>query len=134
MPSNHPLLSAGIVDFCEPTLVLAGDAEGFLWLAALIESGWTGDLSTFGDKLQLVGVQLGLMHSDPHGGLEGCGTQLCWRLSSAALQLFPELLRALAQSGRDGHAYMDDPPGEDTSTQVIASKGEYDPAFLFSDG
>jgi hypothetical protein len=134
MPPNRPLISAGIVDFDEPRLVIVGDPEGFLWLASLIESAWTGDLSSLGGKLHLAGVQLCIGHSGLHGGLEWRGTQLHWRLSNSALQLFPEQLRALAQSEGAGHAYLDDPAEEDTSIQAIASKGEYDPATLFGDG
>ena len=136
MPEDHPLLSAGIVDDFhdqKPVLVIVGDAEGFLWLANLIESGWSGDLSTFSDELHLAGVQLFTAHSGVRGGLERCGAQLRWRLSSAASQVFPKQLRALAQTERDGHAYLDDPAAEDTSVHVVASRGEYDPGLLFGD-
>jgi hypothetical protein len=127
----RPIISIGFLDDFKglPTLLCLGEREGFLWLAKLIESGWTGDFSTLKDKVHLAGIQLELRHSvAARLALEG--TQLRWCLSDGCREAFPEQLQELASGDRPGHTYLD-PPSGPGAIQVVASKGEYSPLQVF---
>jgi hypothetical protein len=128
MFTNGPILHAGMIDFGEPIFLILGGPEGFLWLADLIESRWTGIFSGLSSKIRLTNTDLALIYSDSDGGLGGVGSVLRWTLSARAVRSFPEQLRALALSDGPHHAYLDDPEGR--GIQVIASKGEYEPTVF----
>ncbi len=128
--ASGPPLHIGIADFSEPTLLILGESEGFLWLADLIESRWTGNLSTLVPEVRLANIaELELTYPGADGGAEQRGSVVHWRIQDTAVGLFPERLRALARCG-EGHHYLDAPPSVAT-LQVVASKGEYDPRVIF---
>jgi hypothetical protein len=129
VPAANPLLYIGLADFAEPTLLILGDSEGFLFLADLISSRWTGSFSSLSSTVRLGNVDVNLSYSTGESGIERCGTRLCWCVPGAAVELFPEQLRALARSEGPHHAYLDTPSKE--NIQIVASKSEYDPAGVF---
>jgi hypothetical protein len=115
----------------EPTVLILGDAQGFSWLAGIIESRWTGSFSLF-PCVQLANMNLYLSYSDKSGQLERSGPNFHWKLSNIEAIAFPEQLIELADSEHPCHAYLDAPVPRE-GIQVVASLNEYDPKLLFPD-
>ena len=133
MAADLQLLYVGYVsDFIEgtgPALPILGDTAGFLWLGNIIESRWVGKLSLLSPRVILANIGLNLAYSESHPGLMRSGAEFNWTLSNSSSKMLPGLLRGLAASDGPGHAYLDGPL-EAAGIQVVASKGEYDPATL----
>jgi hypothetical protein len=123
----------GLVDFADPTLLIVTDASGFRWLAQLIASRQSGDLSRFSSEIELPhDTRFHLRFSDEGVGLERHGSDLFWNIAPTDAGVFAAQLRSLADTDCPGHHYLD-PTAGIQRIEVIASKGEYNPITIFSD-
>ncbi len=59
------------------------------------------------------------------------GLILEWQMSASEAAVVSHQLRELAASSSPAHAYLD-PASNLTGVQIMASKGEYDPARVFA--
>jgi hypothetical protein len=78
----------------EPAMLILGSAQGFLSLASIFESRWSGDLSVF-PWVKLKDINLKLSYSDAARQLERNELQFHWLLSDAEVRAFPSQLKAL---------------------------------------
>lgn len=115
-------LQIGLVDFSEPTLLILGDAESFLWFAQEISSRRHVTLDHRGTRLSVVPTASG-------DSLAQDGAQFTWEISATEALFVAGQLSALAASGSPAHHYLD-PERNETGVQIIASLGEYDARVL----
>lgn len=125
------LLHIGIVDFAEPTLLLVGDAQSFAWLARQIDARQSIDFAEVPNQTRQVRISLRLAPRARTGCLRRRADVLDWEISAAEAQQFAQQLRELAASVLPAHAYLD-PESNIAGVQVVASKGEYDPAKVLA--
>jgi hypothetical protein len=133
MPSDHLKVYFGMVDFSEPTLLILGEPSGLQWLAKLLESRWTGSLSAFSPPIELMqDIRIHVGFPEDEFGAEWRGSDLLWNISSADADTFADQLLKLADHEGPAHTYLDPKSGQ-KGIQVVASKGEYDHARVFSE-
>jgi hypothetical protein len=128
MPNEQFTLHIGIVDFSEPTLLVLGNPESFLWLAERISGR------------QLVAIEWGAMTSltrlrfvptaHHRGRLSRHESDFEWDISASESEKVAEQLKALAANDRSGHAYLD-PASNEAAVELVASINEYDPSRVF---
>lgn len=124
MKKEQPNLELGLVDFEEPTLLLLGETSSFDWLACRIAEGC---------EFALKGrVSLKFIPSMQEGELSGTGNEFEWHMSHAEMALVAQQLRELATGDVPAHAYLDSIRNT-AGIQIMASKGEYEPARIFSE-
>src|SRR3954451_7970601 len=119
-----PLHIGFVEDFRSgPAILLIGDAQDFLWLADLIGTRWTGNLSDLLTASEQCSIAMTLAY-DVCGGVTHLGKDFYWILSDREVREAIAMLRSLAESAKPGHQYLGTGGGE---IEVVASKDEYDP-------
>lgn len=117
------------MDFAEPTLLLLGTSSSFNWLAEQVER--RREMVLEGAAGRALGILL-LVPSAQEGRFSRHGHTLTWRISLDQAARVTQQLRELAASLLPAHVYLD-PENNFTDLQVVASKGEYDPARVFGE-
>lgn len=132
MPSQDNLLHIGIADFSPHVLLLIGDQQSLIWLAQEIAQKRLVRLKDHPTRARMAGIgDLEIVPNSEQSSLQlGSGHNVIWTIASADAARYSEQLVALANAEQPSHVYLDPTNGSDL--QVIASKGEYDPAKLFS--
>ena len=127
MTSNQHNLQVGLVAFPDPTFLLLGEFNAFHWLAEQIEGRRAVVVESAPGKDL---VCLSIVPSDQDGRAVRAGSSVEWQISASEAALVSNQLRELAASSSPAHAYLD-PESNLTGMQIMASKGEYDPARVF---
>lgn len=128
--NNKDHISVGIVDFATPTLLLLGSADRLEALADLIEAGRSNSAL---DKIPVIqGVKIDLaFHLDaPKTHVLTMGQQFDWFISAPDAKAYAEMIREVARSVNPSHTYLD--KGLSNELEIIVSKGESDPATVYS--
>jgi hypothetical protein len=120
-------LRAGLVDFADPTFLLIGQSGAFDWLADQIERKQAVTLDGQAGKSL---VRLAIIPTGSEGRASKADDVLEWLISPSEAALVAQQLRELAQASAPAHAYLD-PANNLSGVQIVASKGEYDPAKVF---
>ena len=127
MESNQLGLRVGLVNFHEPTLLLIGDASSFTWLAGQLEIRCPLLLEAEpGNEIRSLSIE----PSQREGRAFRSGPVLKWQISAHEAVLAAGRLRELAAHPSPAHAYLG-PEFAEAGVQIVASKGEYDPARVF---
>lgn len=128
MTYKYQGLSMGVVNFAAPTLLLVGESSSFDWLADRIAERLPLTLESVSSK----GISGLIFVPTERGQLAQSGAVLEWRISESEAKLTVLQLRELAASSSPAHIYLD-PASNLSGLQLMASKGEYDPARVFAE-
>lgn len=128
MNSDQCGLHLGLVTFQDPTLLLIGDSGSFAWLAGELEAGRPVTLMS---DPGVDPIRLLLLPANGGVGCARAGGVVSWHLSRCEAVAVASQLRELAGYGSPAHAYLD-PEVTTAELQIVASRGEYDPARVFT--
>lgn len=118
------MIGIGVVDFQDPTLLIAGDAFDIKGLASLIASSNELTIRN-GDLYKLRGIQeIDITYTQGRSSFESTKGGIRWRLSNPERTRISALLHDLASSDAPAHSYLD-PENNLSGFEVVASVGEY---------
>lgn len=122
-------ITVGVVDFAKSTLLLVGNEAGLHALADLLEAKTANISSRIQALLAPVGIELNLDLTAQQTRLLKTGNRIDWFIAPADGMTYAELVRAVADSNKPSHTYLDVPG--DIELEVVVSKGEYDATVVF---
>lgn len=128
MTNKYHGLSLGVVEFADPTFLLIGESSSFDWLADRIAERLPLTLESSSSE----GIASLIFFPTELGQLAQSGAVLEWQISEGEAKLAVQQLRELATSSSPAHIYLD-PASNLSGLQLMASKGEYDPARVFAE-
>lgn len=122
-------ITVGIVEFVDPTLLLIGSKPALYELADLFAAEAAEFHLRAKALLNSIGGELSLHPSAQQTRLLKAGNRIDWFISSADAKAYAELVRAIADSDKPSHAYLDVSQG--APLDIVVSKDEYDPNTVF---
>jgi hypothetical protein len=131
MPTQDSLIHVGIADFSPRALLLIGDQQSLTWLAQEIAQKRLVRLKDHPTRARMAGIaDLEIVPNSDRSSLRvDSDHHVTWTIARTDAAGYSEQLVALAKAEQPAHTYLDPTNGSDL--ELIASKGEYDPAKLF---
>jgi hypothetical protein len=125
---NQPSgLYLGVVDFDDPTLLILGKPDSFLWFAAQISARRAFTLEGGPGESH---ASLRFVPTEGSGLLTRQGNAFEWQISALECKQVVEHLESLAARDDPRHAYLD-PAFNEAGVQVTASINEWDASHIF---
>jgi hypothetical protein len=117
------MLTAGIIDFDPPALLVIGSMEDFAKLSEqLMTSGGAVVSAAQHGRIAAFRMKAAGSNEDPAFAL--VDGEVIWRMDAGEMSETIAKLRGLCASAGPGHQYME-PRKDGTGFEVIFSKGEY---------
>lgn len=122
------MITAGKIDFVDPTLLIAGDSQSLKRLAILLRRDGDINFADFPDLIRLPNVGIGIVTTG-ESRLLAADDYVQLQLTEADRSDFAEKVSGVADNARPCHNYLDI---QDSPLELVVSKGEYDVRRLFN--